>query len=160
MAQIGIAFCPRFGPGPTHLAPKGPPSGPKRLQEARRDCHGGHQRTPRGLSPRGPTMPFWLNFGRWFPGGSANFALHHLKKVADLSRCLPRNLRHWSLQTRRRGTTRLVPSVSPATYDVVMPITIYNIESANRWLQNRFGKIHTWFHEDGAEIQDAYTFPV
>ena len=49
LAQIGVALCPRFGPGRTHLAPKGPPSGPKRHQEAPRDCHGGHQGAPRGL---------------------------------------------------------------------------------------------------------------
>ena len=49
LAQIGVAFCPGFGPGRTHLAPKGPPSGPKRHPEAPRDCHGGHQGAPRGL---------------------------------------------------------------------------------------------------------------
>ena len=43
LARIGFAFCSRFGPGRTHLAPKGPPSGPERHQEAPRDCHGGHQ---------------------------------------------------------------------------------------------------------------------
>ena len=112
----------------------------------------GDSRAPQGVS-RGPTIPFWLNFGRWFPGVSANFALNHPKTVTDLSRCLPTNLR---LQTRRRGEARLVPTVSPVTYDVVIPSTIYNIESAIRWLQNRCGKINIWFHEDGAEIQDAY----
>ena len=49
LAQIGVAFCLWFGPGRTHLAPKGPPSGPKRHQEAPRDCHGGHQGAPRSL---------------------------------------------------------------------------------------------------------------
>ena len=153
--QIWPPVWPRTNP----FGAQRPSQWPQKAPRGPKGWPWGAPRDPKG-SPRGPTMPFWLNFGRWFPGGSANFALHLLKKVADLSRCLPRNLRHWSLQPRRRGTTRLVPSVSPARYDVVMPITIYNIESANRWLQNRFGKIHTWFHEDGAEIQDAYTFPV
>ena len=49
LAQIWVAFCSQFGPGRTHLAPKDPPSGPKRHQEAPRDCHGGHQGAPRGL---------------------------------------------------------------------------------------------------------------
>ena len=82
------------------------------------------------------------------------------KNVADVLRCVLKNLLDWSMQMRRRGTPRLMPTVSPVTYDVVMPITIYKIESANQWLQNRIGKINTWFHEDGAEIQDTYTFPV
>ena len=51
LARIGFAFCSRFGPGRTHLAPKGLPSGPKRHQEAAR---------PQGIAmegtkgPRGP----------------------------------------------------------------------------------------------------------
>ena len=34
-------------------------------------------------------MTFWPNFGRWFPGDSANFALNHPKNIADLRPCLP-----------------------------------------------------------------------
>ena len=115
-----------FGPQRPSQWPQKAPRGPK-------GWPWGAPRDPKG-SPRGPTMPFWPNFGRWFPGGSANFALNHFKNVADLLCCLPRYLRHWSLQTRRRGTTRLVPTVRPATYDVAVPITIYNIESVIRWL--------------------------
>ena len=63
-AQIGIEFCLEFDSGRTHLAPKGPPSGPKRHQEAPRDCHGGHQGTPRGLQSVPQT--FWLRLGSHF----------------------------------------------------------------------------------------------
>ena len=49
VGQSGVAFCPRFGPGRTYLAPKGLPSGPKRYQEAPRDCHGRHHGSPRAL---------------------------------------------------------------------------------------------------------------
>ena len=65
LAQIGVAFCPRFGPGRTHLAPKGHPNGPKRHQEAPRDCHGGHQGAPRGLQG----VP-QCHFGLIWVGGS------------------------------------------------------------------------------------------
>ena len=142
-----------FGPQRPSQWPQKAPRGPKGLPW-------GAPRDPKG-SPRRPTIPFWLNFGRWFPGGSANFALNHPKNVADLRPCLP-TISEISLC--RHGDEAqhdwCQPSVSPATYDVVMPITIYNIESAYRWLQSRVGKLHTWFHEDGAEIQDAYTVPV
>ena len=51
-----------FAPG---LAPKGPPSSPKRLQEAPRDCHGEHQVTPRRLQG----LP-QCHFGLILVGGS------------------------------------------------------------------------------------------
>ena len=65
LAQIGVAFCSQFGPGRTHLAPKGPPSGPKRHQEAPRDCHGGHHGSPRALQGIPP-----CHFGLILVGGS------------------------------------------------------------------------------------------
>ena len=58
-----------FGPQRASQWPQKAPRGPKGLP----------WRAPRGPkgSPRRPTMPFWLNFGWCFPGGSANFALNH-----------------------------------------------------------------------------------
>ena len=70
-----------FGPQRPSQWPQKVPRGPKGLPW-------GAPWEPKG-SPRGPTMPFWPNFGRWFPGGSANFALNHPKNVADLRPCLP-----------------------------------------------------------------------
>ena len=69
-----------FGPQRPSQWPQKVPRGPKGLPWRA-------PWKPKG-SPRDPTMPFWPNFGRWFPGGSANFALNHPKNVADLRPCL------------------------------------------------------------------------
>ena len=65
LPQIGVVFCPRFCPGRAHLAPKGPPSGPKKAP-----------REPKGLpwryqgAPRDPQGVPQCHFGFILVGGS------------------------------------------------------------------------------------------
>ena len=78
-----ITFWLRLGSFLPPVWPRTNPFGPQRPSQwppkAPRGPKGLPWRAPRGPkgSPRRPTMPFWLNFGWWFPGGSANFALNH-----------------------------------------------------------------------------------